>query len=45
VPVDDLDVLAYHNVTEDGEEGEDGRERGLAVDGPEGYVVDFESVG
>ena len=40
-----LDLLADDDVPEDGEEGEDGGERGFAVDGPEGNVVDFEAIG
>jgi hypothetical protein len=40
-----LDLLADDDVPEDGEEGEHGGERSLAVDGPEGDVVDFEAIG
>jgi hypothetical protein len=39
-----LNALAYYNVPEDGEEGEDGRERRFAVDNEEGDVVDLEAV-
>ena len=38
-------ALAYDNVAEDGEEGEDGGKGCFAVDDPEGDVVDFEAVG
>jgi hypothetical protein len=38
-------ALAYDNVAEDGEEGEDGGEGCFAVDDPKGDVVDFEAVG
>jgi hypothetical protein len=41
----DLDALANYNIAKDGEEREDGREGGLAVDDPEGNVVDLEAVG
>jgi hypothetical protein len=41
----DLDALADYNVSKDGEEREDGREGGLAVDDPEGNIIDFEAVG
>jgi hypothetical protein len=44
VSVDYLDLFADNDVTEDWEEGEDGREGGLAVDGPEGDVVGFDAV-
>jgi hypothetical protein len=40
-----FDSFAYDDVAEDGEEGEDGGERSLAVDDEEGNVVDFEAVG
>lgn len=40
-----LDLLADNDVAKDGEEGEDGRERSFAVDGPEGDIVDFEAIG
>jgi hypothetical protein len=40
----DFDFLAYNDVTKDGEEGEDGREGGFAVDGPEWDVVGFYAV-
>jgi hypothetical protein len=40
-----VDLLADHNVPEYGEEGEDSREGGFAVNDEEGYVVDFEAVG
>lgn len=43
--VDNVDALAEHDVTEDGEEGEDGREGGRAEDDEEGNVVDLEAVG
>jgi hypothetical protein len=39
-----LDALADHNVAEDGEEGEDGGERRLAVDDQEWDVVDLEAI-
>lgn len=45
VAVDDLDALADADVAEEREEGEDGREGGLAVDDEEGHVVDLEAVG
>jgi hypothetical protein len=41
----DLDALADHDVSKDGEKREDGREGGLAVDDPEGDVIDLETVG
>lgn len=43
--MDDLNALADDNVAEDGEKGEDGRKGGLAIDDPEGNIVDFESIG
>lgn len=43
--VHDFYALADDNVAEDGEEGEDGRERGGAVDDEERDMVDFEPVG
>lgn len=43
--VNDLDLLTDDNVAEDGEEGEDGRKGGLAIDDKEGHVVDLEAVG
>jgi hypothetical protein len=42
--VHNFNLLADADVAEDGEEGEDGRESCLAVDGPEGDVVDLEAV-
>lgn len=38
-------ALPNHNVAEDGKEGEDGGEGGLAVYHKEGDMVDFEAVG
>jgi hypothetical protein len=43
--VDNLDLLADDDVPEDGKGRKDGREGGLAVDGPERDVVHFETVG
>ena len=43
--VNDLNLFSDDDVAEDWEEGEDGRERGLTVDGPEWNVVDFEAIG
>jgi hypothetical protein len=43
--VDNLDLLADDDIAEDGKSGEDGWERGLPVDGPEGYVVYLEAIG
>jgi hypothetical protein len=40
-----LDALADDNVAEDGEEGEDGGERRLAIDDEERDIVDLEAVG
>jgi hypothetical protein len=40
----DLDLFPYDNVPEDWEEGEDGGERGLAVDNEERHMVDFEPI-
>jgi hypothetical protein len=40
-----VDLLADHYVPEHGEEGEDGRKGGFAVNDEEGYVVDLETVG
>lgn len=40
-----LDALADYNVAKDGEEGEDGGEGRLAIDDPEGNVVDLEAIG
>lgn len=45
VAVHDLDALADADVAEQREEGEDGREGGLAVHDEEGDVVDLEAVG
>jgi hypothetical protein len=42
--VHNLNLLADADVAKDGEEGEDGREGGFAVDDPEGDVVDLEAV-
>lgn len=44
VAVHYLNPFADHDVPEDGEEGEDGREGCLAVDDEEGHVVDLEAV-
>ena len=44
VTVDDVDLLADHDVSEYGEEGEDGREGGGAVDDGEGDMVDLDAV-
>lgn len=41
----DSNALANNNIAEDGKEGEDGGEGGLAVDNPEWDVVDLETVG
>lgn len=43
--MDNLNLLADDNVTENGKEGEDSREGGLAVDDKEGNVVDLEAIG
>lgn len=43
--VDNVDLLADHDVSEDGEEGEDGGEGCFSVDDEEGDIVDFEAVG
>lgn len=43
--VDDLNLLADDNVAEDGEEGKDSREGGLAVDDKKGHMVDLEAIG
>ena len=43
--MDYLDLLSYDNVAEQWEEGEDGRKGGLAVNGPERHIVDFEAIG
>lgn len=40
-----LDFLTYHDISKDGEEGEDGRESRFAVYDPERNVVDLESIG
>lgn len=40
-----LDALADYNIAKDGEEGEDGGEGCLAIDDPEGDVVDLEAIG
>ena len=45
VAVDDFYPLPNEDVSEDGKEGEDGGEGGLAVDDEEGHVVDLEPVG
>ena len=39
------DIFANDDVSEYGEEGEDGRKGGFAVNDPEGNVVDFQAVG
>jgi hypothetical protein len=39
-----LDALANDDVPENGEEGEDGRERGFSVDDQKRDVVDFEAI-
>lgn len=39
-----LDLLPYDYVSKYGEEGEDGRKRGFAIDDPEWNVIDFQSV-
>jgi hypothetical protein len=39
-----LDSLAYYDVAEDGEEGEDGWEGRFAVHDEEWYVVDLEAI-
>lgn len=44
MPVYYLDLLADDYVSEDGEEREDGWERGFSVNGPEGYIIDFEAI-
>lgn len=43
--VDNVDVLPNNNIPEYGEEREDGRECGFAVDDEEWDVVDLESIG
>lgn len=43
--VDNLNLFSNHNVTEDREEGKDGREGRFSVDHEEGDVVDFEAIG
>ncbi len=43
--VDNLDLLPYNDVSKDGKEGEDGRERGFAVYDEERNVVDLQAVG
>lgn len=45
VSMDNLDALADDNVAKDGKKREDGGKGGLAIDDPEGNVVDFESIG
>ena len=40
----DLDALADYDIAKDGEEREDGGEGGLAINDPEGNVVDLEAV-
>jgi hypothetical protein len=41
----DANALAYDDVAEYGEEGEDGREGGFAVYHPEGDIVDLQAIG
>lgn len=43
--MDNFDLLPNDNVAEYGEEGEDGREGGLAIDNEERNVIDLESIG
>lgn len=43
--VDDLNLLADDNVAEDGKEGKDSREGGLAVDDKKGHMIDLEAIG
>lgn len=45
VPVHNLNSLPNDYVAKDGEEGKDGGEGSLAVDGPEGDVVRLDAVG
>lgn len=40
----DLDPFTNNDISKHGEEGEDGRERCLAIDDEEWNVVDFESI-
>jgi hypothetical protein len=42
--MDYLDALTYYNISENGEEGENGGECGLAIDDEKGDVVDLEAV-
>lgn len=44
MPMDDLDLLANDDVSEDGKEGEDCRKSRFPVDDKEGNVVDFETI-
>ena len=44
MPMDNLNLLADHDVSEYGDEGEDCGHRRLAVDNEKGYMVDLESV-
>lgn len=43
--MDNLDLLSYNDISEDREEGEDGRERGGTVHDEEGDMIDLEAVG
>jgi hypothetical protein len=43
--MDNFNLLSNHDIPENREKGEDGREGGGAVDDEEGDVVDFEAVG
>lgn len=45
MPMHNLNLLADANIAKDGEEGEHGRKRRVAVDDEEGHVVDLEPVG
>jgi hypothetical protein len=45
MPVYNLDSLAYDDVAEYREEGEDGGEGGLAVDDEERHIVDLQAIG
>lgn len=42
--VHNLNFLPQYDVSEDGEEGKDCRERGFAIDDKEGDMVDFQSI-
>lgn len=44
VAVDYVDLLSDHDVSKEGEEGEDSRKSGGSVDDGEGDVVDFDAI-